>query len=359
MLRHVSLSGNYFHFVNDTVRMTHTAPAHKTPDAQSTLHREPRGTAPPEELLTQRELGLDDVIYWPSVVPVYRLLDTEARLGDYYLYYSASHTDSSIRMAYADDPLGTYTDHGPVFEDDAAGPQTETPEVIWNPDTERFHLYYHGFLGTAQSTALAFSTDGINWEKHGVVIDAPPNTPGNGHTGYARIHRLGDYWIAHHLLGGGGSSGFGVSYSSDGIMWRTDPRRLSNAKDLSGHPDRRIVWSHTNIVHRDGRYWWIGSVKGNPFGSGAGSGSSISWAPFVDERSLLGPTRELVDPNETHGVSFAYAPDVLVENGTVYLFYATRQGEIHVDAGGAQEGCIYGARIRWSDDTNGGNDASA
>jgi hypothetical protein len=250
------------------------------------------------------------------------------------------------------DPLGPYTDHGPVFEDENAGPQTETPEVVWNPDAGRLHMYYHGFLATNQTTALAFSTDGLEWEKRGVTIDSPPDTAGNDHTGYLRVHRFGDYWLGYHLMGGGGSSGWGVSYSRDGVEWTTDPRRLSNAVDVTGDPEMRIDWHHSRLFNRDGRYWWIGSVAArDPWGEE--DYGYVGWAPLSDERSLLGPPRPLVEPTRDWEGDRTYTPDLLIEDGTAYVIYATEKGSIHGGGGEATDGHLAGARIEWTEDRSG------
>ena len=112
------------------------------------VHTEPTGVTDRTLLLDQHDIGVDDVFYWPSIVPVHSIPAVEEPPGEYYLCYRGSHSDTSIRLAYADDPLGPYSDRGPIFEDSDAGPQTETPEVVWDPDAGRSHMYYHGFLGT-------------------------------------------------------------------------------------------------------------------------------------------------------------------------------------------------------------------
>lgn len=316
------------------------------------IHTEPTGVTDRTLLLDQHDIGVDDVLYWPSIVPVHSIPAVSEPLGEYYLYYSGSHSDTSIRLAYADDPLGPYTDRGPIFEDPEAGPQTETPEVVWNPDTDRFHMYYHGFLGTNQTTALAYSTDGLTWEKQGPVIESPSDTPGNDHTGYLRVHRLGDYWVGHHLMGGGGSAGWGVSYSPNGVAWTTDPRRLTNAVDATGDPALRINWHHTRLVNHDGRYWWFGTISAlDPW---AGDETMyVGWAPLADERSLLGPTRPLIEPTLDWEGNRAYTPELLVEDGTVYVMYATQSGSIHGGGQEATDGHIGGARIQWTGDGGG------
>lgn len=308
---------------------------------------EPRGLSDRTLLIGHDEIGIDDQLYWPSVLPVHEVLAPADRLGRYYLYYSASHHgDAAIRLAYADDPLGPYTDHGRVFRDPEGGHHTETPEVVWNDEGGRFHLYYHDFIGTggSQATGLALSADGRDWDRHGLVIDGYDTTPGNHHTGYARIHRAGRTWVAHHLMGGGGSSGFGVSYSTDGVDWTTDPRRLTNGSDVTGRPDRRISWSHTRILDRGGTRWWIGSESPISWGGTATheteTNSRIVRAPFVDERSIVGPPTVLADPVEPWEGEATNTPDTLVVGDTAYLFYATEAGET---------GNIGGAEIVWGD----------
>jgi len=314
------------------------------------VHSEPTGVTDRTLLLNQHEVDAPDVLYWPSIVPVHGLAEVTDPLGEYYVYYSASHADSTVRLAYADDPLGPYTDYGPVFEDPEAGPQTETPEVVWNPDAGRLQMYYHGFIATNQTTALAVSGDGLAWEKRGPVIETPSHTAGNDHTGYLRVHRVGNYWLGYHLMGGGGSSGFGVSYSTDGTDWTTDPRRLSNATDIVDDPGLRISWHHTRLLQRDGRYWWIGSVAArDPWGPR--EDGYVSWAPLADERTLVGSPQPLVEPTTDWEGQRTYTPDLLIEDGTVYVIYATQSGSIHGGGEEASNGHIGGARIKWTEST--------
>jgi hypothetical protein len=143
-------------------------------------------------------------------------------------------------------------------------------------------------------------------------------------------------------MGGGGSAGFGVSYSTDGIEWTTDPRRLTNGSDLTGDPNRRIAWSHTRVLVRDGCRWWIGTEGPITWG-GNPAGKRVVCSPFVDERSIVGPPDVLVDPVTSWEGDTTYTPDTLTEDGSVYLFYATR-----TEDGGA----IGGARIVWTDDSD-------
>ena len=283
-------------------------------------------------VLRDKDVGLDDPLYWPSVLPAHEILSDP--IGAYYLYYSASHAESAVRLAVGDDPLGPYEDNGRIFDDPAAAPQTETPSVLWNPETDRLHMYYHGMLGKNQSTALAFSNDGITWEKHGTIIDAPAYTPGHDHTGYARVHRIGGTWIAHHLMGGGAAAGYGISYSRDGIEWITDPRRLSDSTDISGNPDWRIGWSSSNLLSWNGNLWWIGGIDQKGRSGGGLWKRRIVHAPMLNERSIAGPPRTLVEPTEAWEGVATYTPGIFIEDSTAYVFYGTH-GEGFGHIGGA------------------------
>ena len=135
----------------------------------------------------------------------------------------------------------------------------------------------------------------MTWKKRGPVIGSPPNTAGNDHTGYLRVNRFGDYWLGYHLMGDDSSSGWGVSYSSNGV----------------------------------------------------------GWAPLADERSLVGPTRPLVEPTLDWEGNRTYSPDLSVEDGTVYVLYATQTGSIRGGGQEAIDGHIGGARIQWTEDGGG------
>ena len=211
-----------------------------------------------------------DKLYFPSVVHMRPILG-EAALDNFYMYFSPDHTQGQggIGLVTAPHPTGPWTDRGMVYIDTVDGTQTETPCVIWNPDTSVFHLYYHNnYWETgsptyrSQATCLATSTDGVNWTRHAKspIVKIPEQEfPGDGHCGYARVYRVGGLWIMHHLMGGGDNSHGGVSYSRDGINWITDPRPFVGHTDYAdtSYIDRKISIASASSYpfHFRGQLW--------------------------------------------------------------------------------------------------------
>lgn len=230
-------------------------------------------------------------IYWPWLV------DTTALPGTYAhrwrLYYSTNHASTGgISLAEADDVAGPWTQRGVIYTDTVEGRQTETPSVMYVPETGLWHLYYQqSGVGLTQSTMLATSGDGIAWTRVGTVITAPISGPwpGDGHCGYMVPHRLpGGRWVAYHLRGGAGFPHFAMSWSRDGLTWQTDPRPLGYTAHLV--PDNmRTEWNTSYLVRRGETLWWVGLVS--DFTSGTTLHTSrIAQAPIAhDLRTLLAP----------------------------------------------------------------------
>ena len=110
---------------------------------------------------------LGDNICGPSMVAVPKSVPN--RLGKYYLYF-AHHRGRFIRLAYADQVEGPWKIYEPgVLTLEAASGFTDhiaSPDVHIVPGENRFLMYFHGpsVEEDAQLTAVAQSTDGINFE---------------------------------------------------------------------------------------------------------------------------------------------------------------------------------------------------
>jgi hypothetical protein len=285
--------------------------------------------ANPKKALLFSTADLDwtsEKIYWSSVFRVSDYISDP--IDDYYLYYSEDHVyDSQIGLATAPSPTGPFTDQGPIYRDPESSSQTETPSVIYNSSTEKLHLYYHGSYtntdGSDQSTALATSTDGVNWTKYGVVITVPPDAPGDGHTGYFRPRRLNGRWHGYHLVGGTTQPSFGWSWSDDGKTWTTD-WLLSHGNDLLGREDRRIEWSHSNLYKWQGDTYWIGSIApyGEPEENTPPRTISISRIePESNYTWLAEKPTPLIIPTEPWETNTIRIPDIYLEGETLYVYY--------------------------------------
>lgn len=290
--------------------------------AERQIHNVALETAEKSRLITPNDTNwTNHDVFWPTVIPANKLFDDP--LGDFYLYYSEDHGNpGAIGLAYSDSPLGPFTDYAgnPVI---SGQHERETPSAVWNETEERLFMYYHSdALGTTQSTGLTTSEDGLHFEDQGVVIDVPPNTPGRGHTGYARVSRLGNEWISYHLMGGGGDGRMGISYSVDGRNWRTDPRPLPISADVTGANDQRVNWHHTNLVTWNGRPWWFGSV--GPFVSGPDRADPrLCAAPLLDERQIAREPTVLIEPTTEWEGNDTKIPHVLTHNSRMFIYYSS------------------------------------
>lgn len=114
-------------------------------------------------------------------------------------------------------------------------PQLETPHLVWNPDTNLFHLYAHGDkFGTSnpfqQETLVWTSPDLVTWSTGVIALPTKmascPGTPCYNHTGYAIFERNGpNNWTSHSLIESYEPSGndkfikSGLWSSANGINW--------------------------------------------------------------------------------------------------------------------------------------------
>jgi hypothetical protein len=299
-------------------------------------------------LVTHTATGLP-TIYWPYLV---NMTGIAGALGKYHLYYSTDHDAAGtgtgfngkggIGMAYADDILGPWIVHKSggnpvVYQDTVSGDQTETPCVILSGDADYpVYIYYQQQgTGVLQSTLLLKSKTGVlndpNNVRVGIVIQGDASRPGDGQTTYTSVYRLGASWIALHLFGGGDYGTGGISYSRDGINWRTDPRRTF-AKDYSTDPGMKISLSRLMLFTWRGALWAL--TTWGAYSSGFWTGDR-PWAlvqPTSDYRALRGnplPVAVALATGETESVS---PTGVLAEGGKVYAVYRSngQYGSIRV-----------------------------
>ena len=272
----------------------------------------------------QLRSGADSSVgtYWPWVADVRHV---SGRLDSWYMWTSTDHDAGAggIGLASAPAPEGPWTDRGLVYVDTVQGSQTETPTVIWNEVEGLFFLYYQQTgVGFQQSTLLATSRDGRAWTRVGKVIDVPSATsqPGDGHTGYAMVGRIGGLWYAHHLKGGTNFPHFGLAYSYDGREWHLDPRSLGYGAHIVA-AGTRIEWNHGNVVWWAERLWWIGPINNFSSGSAAKAGH-IGAAPIsADLRQLIGRPITLWRAMESWETPDLRAVTAITDNGRLLVYY--------------------------------------
>lgn len=163
----------------------------------------------------------------------------------------------------------------PIYQDTVAGNQTETPwaQVIGG----EIYLTYHnnavvpGDRAGGQRTLLAKSTDGVNYNRVGVILDYDPEAlPGLGHTGYFiwganPFSGVANNYVGYSLAGGGGVSPLDAMWGSDdGENWTM----LTMIPEVGGRPELNLEtgekllplfrWNPGLIELVGGRYVTIG-----------------------------------------------------------------------------------------------------
>jgi hypothetical protein len=271
-------------------------------------------------------------IYHPSVLRVDNIL--ESPMGKFYMWYSTDHkgVDGKIGLAYADQPEGPWTNHGTVWVDTTAGQETETPSVVWNPKENLFFMSYQmdwngnpaaaGAVG-AQSTLLATSPDGINWTRVGIIIDlaSAADVPGNGHTGYARLHRFGSTWVALHLLGGGDYSHRGISYSRNGRNWVLDTRPIEPQTHFAGDSQSKTILYE--LFQWRGELWGIGTEGTIGSGVDAVVRHLVFGRVTHDMRHFAEVPERLIELDAGWETTNIRTVHVFSDEGKVYVIYQT------------------------------------
>lgn len=281
-------------------------------------------------------------LYWPWVVKCSDFgLDVPAD-EEYRMYYSTDHDSGAggIGCITSADPTFTpFDDLGVIYTDTVSGSQTETPALIAqprDPDGKPFYLYYQNKDAAppymTQSTVFAKSADGLSgWTRVGTIIDPKIQQPDPGygvdewefyetHTGYFKPYRIGNRWIADHLLSGSPVGKGGMSHSYEGRRWFMDPR----PKGGTAYAFDGLGYSSGNDhVFFNGMPWRVGSVGIGGSGIDERDQDLMAWPVSWDFVHVLGPPQMLLDlhtgpswevPN--YRASFLY-----LEGGNAYLYY--------------------------------------
>ena len=285
----------------------------------------------------QSVTGLGSV-YWPFVVDTSGLALTGTPPARYLMYYSTDHDSGAggIGLAVSSSPTGPFLPHSKVYVDTVAGTQTETPTVIFDERAGLLNMYYQqDGVGTNQSTLLATSPNGVAWTRIGVVMDVAgiAGIQGDGHSGYARIFRAGQQWIAFSLYGGGDYPGFAQWYSNDGRNWTMDPRILIGGADITGNINRRVEWNSINLFEFRGNVVALFSTKDYVSGGNAGVSEDYVAQMHPSLRSVKGIPLQVLAPRQGfENVDTGAVDCVMSSNGKLYAYYRTNgaQGSISV-----------------------------
>ena len=284
---------------------------------------------------------------YPSmfVFSVVRVDHIPGALGKYYAYYSTEHDpgDGGVAMAYANSPLGPWTNYGQVFIDSTrstslGSTQTEGPAVLVDKDGS-LRMYYQIIAATLsgvnaqgiQSTLSATSADGLTWEFDvDFIVDVPKNgrMNGNGHMGYFQPFMIDGRWVAYSLMGSGDYHGDAIHYCNGPLDdWTTDPRRLGwhiPKCDMGDAVERHITWHGSFAVRKNGAPYLI-ALLSDFISGGAASNRYIAIARLAEDlRTPLDNFKSIWTPTEAWESRNLYGMTPYVEGNTLYLYYITK-----------------------------------
>lgn len=201
---------------------------------------------------------------WLSLVD---MTEVENFPFDFALYFSTDHQDTggiwmylckgnpsdpkdwkSYDQAVIDgdfDYLKEKPIRNPIFVDKIQGASTETPHL--NVINNQVYLTYHNLkAGRTQSTLLATSFDGVNYNRingleNSVILDYKDG-PGDGHTGYFRwrgnpFTGVDFNYIGYSLHGGGDNYYMAMWGSNDAKDWN----RLQIFNSLEGIVEKDMI----------------------------------------------------------------------------------------------------------------------
>lgn len=262
----------------------------------------------------------DSSIYWCWVIKVDDKINNP--LGKYYMYYSTDHEGTSgfISLAYSDDLLSGWKKYGKIFKNGSY--ETETPSVMWDEVNNKFIMYFHSassYTGEAQTSYYTTSTDGINFDSAVTKLLNLDLTrlSGDGHNGYFHPFKIGNKYIAYHLLGGGNIPRFAISYSDDGYNWETDHKQLGY---FCLRNNRFMSPNHCTIINKFGINWLIGINTNFTSGSTAKS-AYVGIVPMQDLYTPIGYDTKLFNLDGTGESSNIRQVSVYSEENKLYVFY--------------------------------------
>ncbi len=182
--------------------------------------------------------------------------------GEFKMWYTG-HNGSKYHIMYANSTDGiSWNKHGVVLTHGDSGDSdvnyVADPTVIY--DEGEYKMWYSGDDASAifpTHIMYANSTDGLLWNKHGSVIDiGPPGSLDSVYANHPSVVKTDEYEMWYSSSD---NNAYRISYanSSDGINWVKHP---THAIENTGSEYERILIIHPSVVYDDGRYhmWYTG-----------------------------------------------------------------------------------------------------
>lgn len=244
--------------------------------------------------------------------------------GTYYAYF-IDHTNGSendIGLATSTDGVnfeyqGKVLTKGDEFDD----AQASFPGVAYDEDNQTWYMLYEGKRadGDVNSICLATSADGVNWEKHGPIIN--PNDAGavsNIDVGTPTLFKEDGTWhVYFHTFANDGRVRIGYASGEDltNLTVKQGPLLDTDASGI----EAGTVGARSNVVKVGDYYYMAYEVcEGYTDFSQARWGTNLARATSPD-----GPWEKMDGPIiKTKEEGFgADVPELLVQDNKVYLYY--------------------------------------
>lgn len=279
-------------------------------------------------------------IYWPWLIKTDHIPNP---LGKYYLYFSTDHHGGSggIYMAYAESPLGPFTQYGQVYVDLSTPSigQTETPSVIWDDYIGKYRMYYQQTAAKygagnatsaigAQSTLSATSADGLSWVKDpAFILDMPFTSAvhGDGHTGYFLPFRTRNGLFAYSLAGSTEGADFNLwTCTGTPADWVSDWRTLGYSRHITqGAPlgGRMIAWNHSFIVESGGLSYIVARLSSGASGADLNDDRIVVAQISPNYRNIMTRPQIIWAGEDAWEGTNLRAITPFVEGGILYVYY--------------------------------------
>lgn len=245
----------------------------------------------------------------------------EEPLGEWYLYYAPHENPGGISFMYADSLDGPWTEHGKnpiiknVWDPYYSVPHVSSPEAIWNKESGRLFVYFHG---DNTMTRWAESEDGLNFKYGGIAIDNAMGGPNVTETSYARVflnpNKHSKYTYAMFYMGNEVDDIRRIrkATSVDGRTWKAYPEYVVEGGAEEGD----------NVS--GGNLWkWNNQLYVIYHGS-----SGKMYARTIDRKLENVGTKPIL-LYEASGVGNdtgrTAAPEIITRKGETYMFYESGQ----------------------------------
>ncbi|MBI5000760.1 MAG: M20/M25/M40 family metallo-hydrolase [Euryarchaeota archaeon] len=236
--------------------------------------------------------------------------------SEFKMWYSGADGSYQYRIHYANSTDGlTWTKYGVVLDigepDTPDGVHVAWCSVLWNAE---YQMWYSGSNETTWRIMYANSSDGLSWNKHGVVLDIGNSSDCDSMRAYSpsvildgttyKMWYTGWDGIAQRIL---------YAESSDGLTWVKNRVAL----DVGAFNDfDRLGASAPVVLHSGAQYrmWYTGHNGSTDYVLYASSSNGIDWI----KKGLCvnsAPIGEL-DSGRIE------SPGAIIVNGTTYVYYS-------------------------------------